>query len=97
MVKRPSKNICERIHAKRRAYQRYGLSFNRKDYFNIINLIKTGKSKQICKQSNTRSIKKVNYNNIDLYLVYDKLRGEIATFLDENQVIESCNNYSLFD
>ena len=71
----------QRIHAKRRALQRYDISLNREDLEKIIQLIQTGKGRCIEKQSNTRTIFIVEYKGKDCKVVYDKLRKNICTFL----------------
>jgi putative lipase involved disintegration of autophagic bodies len=73
------KRTDQKRHAKKRAEQRYGLNLNSKDYIKLCELAK--KAIILVKQSLTRSIRKIIYKDIEYFVVYDKSRKQIATFL----------------
>lgn len=78
------KHIAQRIHAKKRAKERYGVDFTTSDLKNLIDKIQNRKALLIEKQSLRLSVFKVDI----YYVVYDKKRKEIVTFLTE----EMANN-----
>ena len=86
-----SKAEGQRIHAKRRALERYGVEFNREDLDRIIQQIRS-KTRSISyfRITNRLSLHKVFYENIDvpLFVVYDKSRGTIATFLTQAMALD---------
>lgn len=98
MSKQLTKTQSQRWHTKWAIRDRYGIFCNRDVYFAILDLIKSGKSEMLLKQSNTRVLYKVylpvsitrdertnikveieDDNTVKLYVVYDKLRGELTT------------------
>jgi predicted HTH domain antitoxin len=85
-VKKPKKRfkdkvVKERVHAKRRAKERYGIELNASSYEEINNIIRTGNAKLLKKQSLTRKLYEVRYRGILLKVAYDKARGQVVTFL----------------
>ncbi len=73
-------------HAQERALERYGLNLTQKDIFNIVSLIQSGENDKVVfmkRQSNYRTIWKINYRDQDLYAVYNNRHKVIATFLTE--------------
>lgn len=95
-----NKTQSQRWHTKWAIRDRYGIFCNRNVYFAILDLIKSGKSEMLLKQSNTRVLHKVflpvavtqddrtritvkveDDNTIKMYVIYDKLRGELITAL----------------
>lgn len=54
-----TKAQSQRWHAKWKIKDRYGIFCNSQVYFAILDLIKSGNSEQLLKQSNTRSLHKV--------------------------------------
>lgn len=75
------KSVCQRIHAKRRAEERYALELNRDDLRNIVQRIQQNQATHVEKQSHRVSVFDLTYNNIDVRVVYDKNRKTIVTFL----------------
>lgn len=76
-----SKKRAQRIHAKRRCRERYGISLGRKKYYEIIRMIRSGNSQVVKRKSNRTTIHNIKYKGLDMTVVYDKKRGQIATFL----------------
>jgi hypothetical protein len=84
-----SKKQCQEKHALQRLYERFGLTISIDEYRAIVNSIKNlGNDKKrkydvlfLEKRSNTRTLYEIDYNGIFLYVVYDKSRGTICTFL----------------
>lgn len=76
-----NKRIAQRIHAKRRASERYGLTLNRHEMRGIVTQIRRGKAKFLSRESNrlTHWIAKIHGN--DTRIVYDSERHTIVTFL----------------
>jgi len=69
------------LHAQRRAWQRYGIDLSRDDY-NAIGAMLTSTPRKpgyniSCRKYATR----VTYNQRRLYLVWDRKRGAVITFL----------------
>lgn len=77
------------LHAQERVWERYNLFLTREDLFNIVSLIHAGESdtvKFIRRQSNYRTIWKINYEDHDLFVVYNSRHKVIATFLTKFMV-----------
>jgi len=68
-------------HAKKRAEERYGLNLNKQARHEIVNMIQTNQAKFVGKQSNTRTLWRVNYQDQSLNVVYDKARSTMCTVL----------------
>ena len=79
-------------HAKRRVLERYGVEFTDREYKEICNVIKNGGGETLLVQSRTRNIKYVFYKEKDFYVVYDKTRNQIATFLTKEMIKETFGN-----
>lgn len=77
----PSKRGAQKRHAKRRARERYGLLINKIDVENMINDIQNNKGEFVYKSSNRATIWKLMCKGKEVLVVYDKLRGQIVTFL----------------
>ncbi len=69
------------MHAKKRAEQRAGVSLNHEDRLNVVKMIQSGEADFVAKQSNTRSLFKVDYEGSSLNVVYDKARQALRTVL----------------
>jgi hypothetical protein len=68
-------------HAKRRAEERYGLNLNKEARHEIVSMIQQNQAEFVGKQSNTRSLWRVNYQEQSLNVVYDKARNTMCTVL----------------
>lgn len=85
------KKTSERIHAKRRALQRYNLDFTKK-VRNLLKIkIRNNKGKFLYRQSRRVTVWEVDHENTKLKVVYDTLRGEIITFLPQIEEARSQN------
>jgi len=81
------KRICERIHAKRRALERYGLSLTTHNLKEIGEQIWIEKNAFfIRRQSQRVTLWKVIYQNTSMYVVYDALRESVVTVLSPEMV-----------
>lgn len=89
-----SKKMCEKIHAKRRAKERYDLSLNRHDLRKLIKLVQACKGIFIRKRSNRVSNWLINYQGKDLLVSYDKIRKTIITFLPLESMPDSVEQFS---
>ena len=77
-----TKKINERIHAKRRALERYGLSLTTGDLREIQQQIQTQENALFVRRRSRRvSLWEVIYKNTPMYVVYDKLRDSVVTVL----------------
>ena len=76
-----SKRKSEKIHALRRALQRYRVSLTSDEYEDLCKQVLAGESKFIKKISNTRTMHIVSYKKINMRCIYDKKRACIVTFL----------------
>ena len=77
----PSKRKAQKQHAKKRARERYGLLVNKIDIENLINAIQNNKGEFIYRSSNRATVWKLKCKGKEVLVVYDKLRGQIVTFL----------------
>ncbi len=77
-----SKKIGQRIHAKRRCFARYGISITSRQIKQIVRKIQLQiDATMLHRVSNRRSIWKVYYLELEIIVVYDSGRSNIATFL----------------
>jgi len=76
-----NKKRALRVHAKRRAKVRYGLTINKFRRRQIICLIQGEKGKLLKKHSHRVSEWEIVFEGKKLRLLYDKNRKEIITFL----------------
>lgn len=76
-----SKKTSERMHAKKRAQERYGLNLTKEVRRNIRDKIRKNDGKFLERQSRRVTLWEVEYDCVKYKVVYDKLRGEIVTFL----------------
>lgn len=79
------KKTSERIHAKRRALERYDLVFTKAVRNKIKGMIQTSKGKFLYRQSRRVTVWEVDHENRKFKVVYDSLRGEIVTFLPQGE------------
>ena len=73
-------------HAKKRAEERYGLNLNKEARHEIVQMIQTNQAEFVGKQSNNRTLWRVNYQEQSLNVVYDKARSTMCTVLPQNAV-----------
>lgn len=78
-----SKKTSMRIHAQKRAIQRYGIFLNSKELKEIVSLIQDNCGSFLEKISNRVTNWKVKYKDRDYIVGYDKLRKSIITFLPQ--------------
>lgn len=69
------------LHAQRRAWQRYGIDLSRDDYNAIGAMLTAALRKPGYKISCRKYATRVTYNQRRLYLVWDRKRGAVITFL----------------
>ena len=89
MSRTNSKLKSQKIHAKRRALERYGISLTETDYDELVHTISGSNASaiHIIKQSNTRSVFLIPHHRFGKLLVcYDKQRGTINTFLPKDLI-----------
>jgi hypothetical protein len=83
---RLTKLQAERRHFKRRIEQRYGLSLNRKDLYNLSEIIARGLAQLVKQESFRVSVYDVPFkNNRIIRIVYDKMRKSVVTCLTINE------------
>lgn len=68
-------------HAKQRAEERYGLNLNKEARHEIVQMIQTNQAEFVGKESNTRTLWRVQYQEQSLNVVYDKARSTMCTVL----------------
>lgn len=78
-----NKTYSERIHAKKRAEERFGVTLNRFDYANIVAQITGQLAVFVERQSNRVSVFIVDLKGIPAIAIYDSERAAISTFLNE--------------
>lgn len=74
------KRKAQSIHAKRRAFQRFGITLNRTGLSEIIDQIHSQR-KLIYRESRRVGIYKVKYKDKEMFAVYDRDRKSVSTFL----------------
>lgn len=80
-----SKKKSNKIHARRRALERYGVNLGGKSLSQIIHDIRTGKAKFIKRFSNTRTKWLVDLpDNNKAMVIYCKTTGTLITVLPYN-------------
>ena len=70
-----------RSHALGRAFGRCGVGFSTGDIIAMEELIRTGRGTHLVRQSNNRGLWKLEYKGGTVFVIYDKLRSAITTFL----------------
>ena len=70
-------------HAKQRAEERYGLNLNKQARHEIVQMIQTNQAEFVGKESNTRTLWRVQYQDQSLNVVYDKARSTMCTVLPQ--------------
>jgi len=83
--KQTTKLEAERLHAKQRFLERYGINFNRHMRRDFEILIKTKQTHLIKKQSNRTSIHDVIYGGEVYRVVWDKKRQTVITVLPDEK------------
>lgn len=76
-----SKAKSQEIHAKRRAFERYGLTLNNSDLAEIKNQIQFGEAQHLESQSNRVSVFSLNMAGTEVPVVYDTSRKTVVSFL----------------
>lgn len=75
------KREAQRVHAKRRAAERYGLILNRSDLREIVLAIQRQQATFLFKESNRLTHYALDFQGKRVVVVYDKQRKTIVTFL----------------
>lgn len=75
-----SKAKNQRIHAKRRAEQRFGLTLSRADLNELVRQIQRGEAEFLARESNRVSRFRVRVRGASAEVIYDKQRKNIVTF-----------------
>ena len=78
----------QKIHAKKRAQERFGVNLTSEEYEALCKTIKNNGAHLIKKLSNTRSIFNLCHKGKDLFAVYNKTTGRIVTFLSLEYVCQ---------
>ncbi len=69
------------VHAKQRAKERYGINLNKQARHEIVQMIQTNQAEFVGKESNSRTLWRVQYQDQSLNVVYDKARSTMCTVL----------------
>lgn len=72
-------------HSIKRSCQRYGVEYSKSDIEAMINIIIKNVDVKSIKQTDSRTLKRFEYNGNTVYCVYDRRRKSIATFLTKEQ------------
>lgn len=71
-----------RVHARRRARERYGLEFGPTTESEVLRVIQSSRSRLIERQSNRVSVHEVTLGDgLVVRVVYDRKRKQVVTFL----------------
>lgn len=80
-MKKSNKAHFQKIHAKRRALERYGFDLNNEKYNQIVRLIQRGEANFVRRQSLRVSIFSLFFEDKECVVVYDRFRKSLASFL----------------
>ena len=84
-----------RSHAKRRAYERYGLELEDAD---LADIAKRCRYAKVIRRQGQSSILLLNYHGLDVYIVYNYRNRDISTFLTLEMILnEDGKIYSIWD
>lgn len=78
---RRSKLLNQRIHAKRRAEERFGLKLNRDDYRELVLKIRGGKAEFLGRESLRLTHWAVEWSGQSMHAVYDSKRHNVVTVM----------------
>lgn len=76
-----TKIFNQRIHAKKRLQQRFGININRHEYQELVKQIKCGRAKFLKRESNRVTLFLVEWQGRYIRVVYDGIRKNIVTAL----------------
>ena len=76
-----TKKSWERMHARQRAKERFGVNLKNKDLATLVTMIQKGNAEFLRRQSKRVTIWRVRYAEKTMLVVYDTLRHMIVTFL----------------
>lgn len=76
-----TKKSWERMHARQRAKERFGVNLKNKDLATLVTMIQKGNAEFLRRQSKRVTIWRVRYAEKTMVVVYDTLRHMIVTFL----------------
>jgi hypothetical protein len=79
--KKLTKAQAERVHAKKRAKERYNLDLNRFDLREIIQQISLKQAKLLENKTNRLALYQIDVKGISCKVIYDRQRKQIVTFL----------------
>lgn len=85
-------------HAKRRAYERYGLQMNRRDRQELISRIVNGEGKFIPSDPTDQKYRHrvmwlIDYRDRDLLLIFDRQAKALITFLPIEKYLDRLRQY----
>lgn len=83
-----TKSQSQKIHAKKRAFERYGLMLNRADLMELVNKIHNNSATLLEKQSHRVRVFLVECKGIKVPVVYDNQRKTIVSFLPKEYLEE---------
>jgi hypothetical protein len=75
------KKRSQRVHAARRARERFGFTLSGNDQERICQMIRAGEGKFVRKDSNRLSVYDVQFKGFVMRAVYDKHRKSLATVM----------------
>lgn len=76
-----TKARAQRVHAKRRARERFGLTLNRHDLRAVVRDIQAARAEHVCRQSLRVSIWRVVIGGKAMLAAYDNKRKTVATLM----------------
>ncbi len=84
-----TRTLARRMHARRRAEERYGLILHRRQLEEIAGLIRNGRAELLERQSHTRTKWRLSYQGRDLLVMYSSSTRQVITFLPDNAAQET--------
>lgn len=86
--KHPRKDKGQRIHFKKRLFERYGLNINREEMTDLVKQITDGKAYFVRKSTNRISIFIVTYQGKEITVAYDKGRKQVVSAIPSEERVE---------
>ncbi len=92
-----SKKDSQKVHARKRAMERYGIRFTLEVRRNLVSQIQNRRAVFLDSRSNREKSFAVRYGDQWIPVVYDNKSQEIVTFLPPENLERYCGNLELID
>lgn len=80
-IKQNPHAVNQRIHAKNRIYERYGITLNQQTYHSLVKQIQANKAVFVGRETPSRTKWIISYEGQQIPVIYDSNKHTIVTFL----------------